>query len=331
MARWEDALDQQLAFSARLGLDEAAREGVRRWARAEQSTGHLPVNDFAVQNLPDWLTAMAFNADTVYVEPDMMTVWESLIEGFQPEPLVASDLVTPAGFLWLPRPYYSHDIHGRLTSTRAVLWHPQRIDFGPVPEPRTEPFALSEGKRLGMSVPVEARDGRLGADGLLVTLLHYTSDRDDYSAEKQPAGILTPALVFPWAFGTKHSDEVTGNVTRDSIVAYQALWRLMGQRLAARTTERPDRHTRKRLAKMLWPERNVTVVRLRRHEPPRERGEAREVEWTHRWTVRRHWRMQPYPSLGPAACRQILIEEYVKGPEDKPLVPSKHRVMELVE
>ncbi len=331
MARWEDALDQQLAFSARLGLDEGMREGIRRWAKAEQETGHLPVNDFAVEQLPEWLSTMAFNADTVYVDDDMMTVWEGLIDSFAPEPLVPSDLVAPAGFLWLPRPFYTRDIHGKRTSARAVLWHPQAIDYGLAAKDGPHEVTRHEGTPSQMTVPVKKdEDGRLHADGLLVTLLHYTSDTDDYTRDFYPKGVLMPALVFPWAYGTTHGPEAIAD-RRDSVLAYQALWRLMGQRLAAKTIERPDRHTRKRLAKMQWPERNITVVRLRRREPPREAGEPREVEWTHRWTVRRHWRMQPYPSLGPGVTRQILIEEYVKGPEDKPLMPSKHRVLELVE
>jgi hypothetical protein len=42
------------------------------------------------------------------------------------------------------------------------------------------------------------------------------------------------------------------------------------------------------------------------------------VEWSRRWMVRGHWRLQPY---GPerALRRPVWIDPYVKGPEDKPL------------
>jgi len=42
------------------------------------------------------------------------------------------------------------------------------------------------------------------------------------------------------------------------------------------------------------------------------------VEWSHRWMVRGHWRLQPY---GPQRTlrRAQWIDPYVKGPEDKPL------------
>ena len=42
------------------------------------------------------------------------------------------------------------------------------------------------------------------------------------------------------------------------------------------------------------------------------------VEWSHRWMVRGHWRLQPY---GPkrALRKPTWIDPYVKGPEDKPL------------
>lgn len=42
------------------------------------------------------------------------------------------------------------------------------------------------------------------------------------------------------------------------------------------------------------------------------------VEWSRRWMVRGHWRLQPY---GPQRTlrKAIWIDPYVKGPEDKPL------------
>lgn len=50
-----------------------------------------------------------------------------------------------------------------------------------------------------------------------------------------------------------------------------------------------------------------------------ERGEGTgTVEWSKRWFVRGHWRLQPY---GPnrSLRRPTWIDPYVKGPEDKPL------------
>jgi hypothetical protein len=44
------------------------------------------------------------------------------------------------------------------------------------------------------------------------------------------------------------------------------------------------------------------------------------VEWSKRWMVRGHWRLQPYgPRNGPQQRKAIWIDPYVKGPEDKPL------------
>lgn len=43
-----------------------------------------------------------------------------------------------------------------------------------------------------------------------------------------------------------------------------------------------------------------------------------EVEWSHRWLVRGHWRQQWYASEG--VHRAIYINPHIKGPEDKPLI-----------
>jgi len=47
-------------------------------------------------------------------------------------------------------------------------------------------------------------------------------------------------------------------------------------------------------------------------------SESSSIEWSHRWMVRGHWRLQPY---GPQRSKRRLqwIDPFVKGPEDKPL------------
>lgn len=48
--------------------------------------------------------------------------------------------------------------------------------------------------------------------------------------------------------------------------------------------------------------------------------EERDVNWSHRWWVRGHWRHQYYPSRG--THEWIYIDPYIKGPETKPIVPK---------
>jgi hypothetical protein len=71
----------------------------------------------------------------------------------------------------------------------------------------------------------------------------------------------------------------------------------------------------------------VLVITLRR-ERSKDDAEPKEVNWTRRWITSGHWRNQWYPSLG--VHRQIWINEYVKGPDDKPLVLHSGKAYEFV-
>lgn len=333
-ARWEAALDAQLDFVSALGSNDNARRQVRYWAEAEREKKRNFFSNGTIESLPDRLAAMAYNAETVYVDPDMMTIWEGSLAGFQPEPLVPQDLVTPAGFLWLPRPFYTKDIHGKSISTRAILWHPQSVTYdlnALSPEKLAKVngipgvMSISQGD-IAVPVQKESKSGQFSADGILFTGLHWSADKDDYTDARAPGGWYVHYMM-PWGYGAKFKRD-EGIQLDQSCEAWQALWRLMQQTLAMRTKQRPDRATRKRLARAKWPEREVTVVQLRRPEPAREKGEPQIVNWTHRWLVGGHWRMQPYPSIG--LTRQIWISPYVKGPAELPLEAAKGRVFELI-
>lgn len=348
MARWEEALDAQLEFTARIGSNPTERAYTRNavadmYSVASHYEGAMPLAmpDEQIKEMPDRLAVYAYNADAVYVDPDMMTIWENSIEGFKAEPLVAEDLITPAGFLWLPRPYMKHDTHGKAVSVRALLWHPLPIGVREPPQHKWEELEYNpenpthiKSEVGGYRMPVRRDpDGSMVADGIMFAELHLAADADDYSSAKrgyEPPG-LHLAHLLPWAYGTSFSEEAV-DMKPDSVLAYQALWRLMQQTIATRMAHRPDRPTRKRLARESWPEREITVIRLRRPEPPREKDdEAKVVNWTHRWIVggsHGFWRNQYYPSIG--MHRQILVAPYVKGPPDMPLMRKKGRVFELV-
>lgn len=96
------------------------------------------------------------------------------------------------------------------------------------------------------------------------------------------------------------------------------LWELLNQTIVETDEPQIERPSRRRAKKMGIPDR-VTVIRLRRHvRTDREEGES-DVEWSHRWMVRGHWRWQAC-GTGRAERRRIWVPAYVKGPEDKPLV-----------
>lgn len=133
----------------------------------------------------------------------------------------------------------------------------------------------------------------------------------------------------------------------NSVRYFQALIMLLNQTTTSVSEEDTDRPARRRAIKKGIPPK-VTVIKLRRHDSEdREPGES-EVEWSHRWIVRRHWRWQPYGSratdcmheYGPVepqdgslvrycvhGCdhrlERIIINPYIKGPVGAPLVQSQ--------
>lgn len=72
----------------------------------------------------------------------------------------------------------------------------------------------------------------------------------------------------------------------------------------------------------------VNVIRLRPRLSVNKHGESEQRAWNHRWFVSGHWRQQPYPSLG--ITRPKWIAPYLKGPDDKPLMPVRPTVFAVV-
>lgn len=102
-----------------------------------------------------------------------------------------------------------------------------------------------------------------------------------------------------------------------------ALWDLFNESVNVVThgNAHLDRATARRAKRMNLPGR-VTVVKLRRAKyPEHEWLGPHRVDWSHRWIVRRHKRMQPY-GPGRSLRREIWIEAHEKGPHDKPMIQT---------
>lgn len=102
-----------------------------------------------------------------------------------------------------------------------------------------------------------------------------------------------------------------------------AVWQLMRQTVTDLAEVEPDRATRRR-SQRLNADSKVTVIELRKRESTRTDKET-EVEWSHRWVRRGHWRRQPYKDEEGTWRRKVIyIFPTVCGPEDKPLVIREH-------
>lgn len=129
----------------------------------------------------------------------------------------------------------------------------------------------------------------------------------------------------------KQMPQYQGTMLRQTMLylAFAALY-LMGQRLAIKSEVKADRATRRRMEhngkqSPLLPV--VQVITLRRLEPQGIRpkpGDDHEVDWHWQWVVGKHWRRQYFPSLGQH--KYIVIDSYMKGPEDKPVKPPSSRI-----
>jgi hypothetical protein len=105
-----------------------------------------------------------------------------------------------------------------------------------------------------------------------------------------------------------------------------AAMHLMSQKLASRVPTPAQRPTKRRMQKANVPfVPLVKVITLRRmEEHNKAAGPSREVDWQWQWPVTGHWRNQYLPSVGEH--RHIWIEDYVKGPVDKPMKPPQHKI-----
>lgn len=78
--------------------------------------------------------------------------------------------------------------------------------------------------------------------------------------------------------------------------------------------------------------RRIVHVRPKKLQTDRVEGTTREIDWTHRWAVRGHWRKTP--QLGKDRegnyCMDgfTWVSEHVKGPEGAPLIAKTRLVQE---
>jgi hypothetical protein len=252
--------------------------------------------------LADFETERLYKAEPIYVAEEMQDLLDQAIPGFEPEPLLPSDLVTPNGFVIFPRPFYVDDIRWRKISWRAALWSSYTLYF-----PGTEP-----------------------TPGILISMYSLYDDPDDakYPPEAKNFFIHTRLSLLhlaPWTFGTEIPAD---DRVRQPLRQLQCFFRLTMQHITTHDKFPLSRPTKRRAKRYKMKEKNVTVIRLRRPKSKAEH-EGEPMQHDHRWVVRGHWRNQWFPSLD--IHRQIYIHEYIKGPEDKPLRITERRAFELVQ
>jgi hypothetical protein len=229
------------------------------------------------------------------------------IETWHDQPILATDLPTPAGLVLCEYPLTILDRRGKEFPMPAFAWAPGR------------------GRYMD-----EVRDG--------VLLYEMTSNEDMLPHWNKFADVMPPTTVLGYNFlpygtvpsrlkfvarGEPVADEVYHSQL-NHIHYVQAFWAFVQQKVLLASNVDHPRAVRKRAARAEVVLPTLNVVRLRRAAYVQRSDQPagmHPVDWRYRWIVRGHWRMQPYPSIDD--YKQIWIDPYVKGPEDKPLIKRK--------
>lgn len=278
--------------------------GRRQFTRAGELAGQLA-------------SALRMTA-TYWVDGDMVTLVNAAAPSMPDQPLLWADAPHEYGFALLDGNLYLVDGDEKI-GVRAVQW-------------RRTTTMTTKGQRSGFEV-VWYSDRYDGKDSLWgeKTWKQAESALHDAQlaarADQAQWGLhrLVVCHTFMWFTGEEGAAVEDWQHTDRFRRWLAAFWTLVKQPVPGRKSMvalhevQPDRPLRKRLERLSLTQQHVTFITLR-HIQQREKAEgedAKYVEWTHRWLVDGHWRNQYYPSDN--THRQIYINGYVKGPEDKPL------------
>lgn len=280
------------------------------------------VVEAALRDKANWMPGMGrrlhrsmLTGDTYAVTSEIMDVLEQAAPSVPRFIIHESDLPTPSGFVWLERAIILKDIHNRNLAVRAIGWHLTKLML---PDETLEPAVLT----LCWTDPTDPRDHAHGATWGDLSDVGMPMNLASMITGCWPIGRTWGELAEPYDPG--ESDDSVENISADLDLGkvLLAFLRFINEPWINTEHVRPDRGLRRR-AERAFEERpehvpEIHVVHLRRRGGnPTESGTG-NIEWSHRWLVRGHWRNHWYPKLGVHKPRWIA--EHIKGPDGLPLV-----------
>ncbi len=248
-----------------------------------------------------------------YVTKDMSLLVQHAADGLDDEDLWDASLApTSSGFVRFERPIEMQDVRG---TTMLAHW----MTWGPVEAQHNTPGTL-------VTVWNDTRDPDEVVKGLIEqfgrNLFHQvTGHWSIIGGTAMAYGIkLGPALIpVPEQYAdTLESQGVTPTPFTSVERIVHALWLMLGQTIVNTREEEVPSKRRHKAKQMNLPSR-VTIIDLRRMESNHPVTGQSHIEWNHRWITRGHWRWQAY-GPGRLERKRIWIHDFIKGPEDKPLV-----------
>lgn len=254
--------------------------------------------------------ALLYRADTCYVTTDMLHVLlqaaHDLPNDVYWEPQM---LLTREGFCLFEEPIYGTEAGGRNVGISALAWD-------------LKPFTNAEGELKQVCHVFFLTDMNDNGDEInqeVIELLNKTNVPVPplHLAHWYPCVMGQPLPVWTNTPGTL--------ITLEILKFFMAFNLVAAQKLGTPQKIHPPRATRRRIEHE-WPDRPdsmISLITLRRTNVKHD-DEPKDVPWTRRWMVRGHWRKQYYPSTKSHGWKYIY--EYIKGPEDKPLILTERRV-----
>lgn len=307
---WQRALDvqmDQLKWQSNKYGEAFTRNFFENVLKKTDAAAGLILND--INTLTRNVSETLWRGDTLYVTEDMqhliLQAAHDLPEDYRWD---MHTLLTPMGFCMLEETMYGTDVQERTMGLSAISWS-----------------LLRHG----------AEQDRI------LALYFWTATDDDLDATNQivipslreqgyPIGPLCISHYYLIGDGESVSPgRDAGNPQGSDLVdgalgLFAAMNILAQQKIGKPVKLAPPRASRKRYARDFTnaPERMITLITLRRKSAQKQDPDAPPVPWSRRWVVRGHWRKQPDKS----GWHWTYIYEYIKGPEDKPLIVTERRV-----
>lgn len=284
-------------------------------------------------------------AKTTWVQNDICTYLEAAVKNMPPAILHETDLPYDQGLVIFDRPMTYFDYPGASTTGLASSEALQRMPLRAIAWSRATTIGRRDRKTLGEGIFMWVY-----TDLALINKVYRDEliHRGNYYPMHGPHLILID--ISAWLFNDElWSEEPTEDIPRGPFMEpvpdrrlsahmgllrryILALFLFMQQEIIAATHERPPRPARRRAERAgLTSPDSIVVIHLRRMKhaskgTDEDEAERQEIEWTHRWIVRAHWRQIIDKKTGRP--RLVPVREHVKGPEDKPLV-VKERIISV--
>lgn len=297
----------------------------------------------AIDNIAKAVSRLSHTAPNFFVSTEM-----SELIGFASSKLDASDKVdltlppTKTGWVYFEKALPMTDVRSRVILVNAILWEVQADgvimcycfndavrepddltlvildDIKTQGLPREKTILPYVGRWFWVGVQTLYEDEEIGQvqkeldEKALMRLRDTTYEPNQYILTEEARTIVSDEK---WE-EIKAELQPPTNLKRH----IHAYWLLMNQTIIKNSEERPQRPIARRLKKMGLPD-YVTVIAYRRTEYDNKYVGNSEVQWSHRWVVRGHWRWQGYKTEdGKMAEKRIWISPFVKGPADKPML-----------